>query len=51
MAHNAPDTLTDEVIIAVVLLVLVQLVVGKDLEGEPGTEDEDGEVVSPLQRS
>lgn len=50
MANNAPDTVSVQRGV-VGLLVLIELVVGQDLEGEACTEDEDGQVVCPLDRS
>lgn len=51
MAHDAPDTLAVQRSIASLLLVLVELVIRKDLKGKSSTENKDGGVVSPFERS
>lgn len=51
VAHDTPDTFAVQCSIASLLLVLVELVVRKDLEGKSGTENKDGGVMSPFKRS
>lgn len=52
MAHNAPDTFAVQSSIASsLLLVFVELVIRKDLEGKSGAENKDGGVVGPFERS
>lgn len=51
VANDAPDAFAVESSIASILLVLVELVISQNLEGESSTEDKDGEVMGPFERS
>lgn len=49
VADNAPDTSAVQRV-RVLLVVLGELVVGKDFEGETGAKDKDGKIVDPFNR-
>lgn len=51
VAHDAPDTFAVQGGVSSLLLVLVKLIIRKDLEGKSGTENKDGDVMSPFKRS
>lgn len=51
VANDAPDAVKLDSSALGRLLMGIQLVIGKNLKGEAGTEDEDGEVVGPFNRS
>lgn len=51
VAHDAPDTFAVQASIASLLLVLVELIIRQDLKGKSSTENKDGSVVSPFERS
>lgn len=51
VAHDAPDTFAVQSSISSLLLMFIELVIRKDLEGESSTKNKDGSVVSPFERS
>lgn len=51
MSDNTPDAVAAHGSIASILLVFVELIIRKDLEGKPSTENEDSQIMSPFERS